>query len=95
MTEDGFPDDQLTLLVLQDVTLFGNSEELKEFDRGLVRATRDRLLQDKYAVIDRPKKGKGGPLRGDDTIVEQGPGRARLLPKGKELSSRLERKLRN
>ncbi len=90
MTEDGFPDDMLTFLVLSDVTLFGNSEQLKEFDQNSVHLTRDRLLGEGYANIIT----SGKPLRGDDVEVRPAPRRGQLTNKGRDLFIRLKRKLR-
>ncbi len=80
MAEDGFADDRLTLLVLSDVTLFGNDDELREFEPALVHATRQRLLAEGYAYI----------IEGDG---QRRPVRARLTTKGYDLSGRLRQKL--
>ena len=85
MTEDGFADDRITYLVLQDVTLWGNSEQLAKYDREIVEATRDRLINDGYAfVLEGPKPPSGARQ------INQ----SKMTPKGTEFFRRLNEKLK-
>lgn len=85
MAEEGFADDELTLLVLRDVTLFGNSDELQAYDRALVLETQSRLLREGYAkILKGIPPGKTGAR----------PDRGILKKDGRLLMVRLERKLK-
>lgn len=87
MTEDGFPDDCLTLLVLQDATLFGNSEELKAYDNVLVDQTRDRLIRERYVIVS--PTGPRHPRTNERRM------KSKLTSKGIELFQRLKGKVKD
>ncbi len=84
MTEDGFADDRLTFLILEDVTLRANSIELREYPAEMVEATRTRLISERYAFVTPGPTPPRGAQRID---------RGRLTDKGAELFQRLKHKL--
>lgn len=87
MTEDDFPDTRLTFLILQDATLFGNSDKLKSYDLSLVYATRDRLINEGYVRISRT--GAKHPETGIRRDV------SKLTSRGSELFQQLQGKWRD